>query len=212
MDVQGKEPAFIKSAFDGDIGHITLNRPEKRNAIDTQLALEFVQACRVFADKGIKVCILDAEGQIFSAGADTSDPQMSEAFNTLYTAMLEAPFLWVACIAKPVIGAGLAMAAVATIVIGGPDMWVRLPEIKAVNKFPLGVVRKATPFVSRRWLMGMALSGDKSPAEDAVRGGLVTEMAARGEELATARRWAEILAAVDLSIIAEARASWLERA
>jgi len=209
MDSRAKDDSLIKATVSGGIGRITLNRPAKRNAINTQLSNEFVAACKSFAEQGVKVCILDAEGQVFSGGADTSDPNMSVAFNNLYTAMLEAPFVWVACLAKPAIGAGLAMAALATVVVAGPDMWISLPEIKTIKKFPHGVVSKAKPFVSHRWLMSMALSGEKSPAEDAVKGGLVTEMAARGEELAVAQRWAETLAAVDASIIADVRKSWL---
>lgn len=209
MDVRVTEESLINTKVDGSIGRITLNRPAKRNAINTQLASEFAAACKRFAEQGVKVCILDAEGQVFSGGADTSDPGMSEAFNNLYAAMTEAPFLWVACVAKPAIGAGLAMVAVSTVVVAGPDMWISLPEIKTINKFPHGVVSKAKPFVSHRWLMGIALSGNKSSAEEAVKAGLVTEMAARGEEQAAAQRWAETLAAVDPSIISQVRESWL---
>lgn len=211
MDAHVTDEGLIKTAVDGGIGRITLNRPTKRNAINTAMSEAFVAACRTFADQGVKVCILDAEGPVFSGGADTSDPNMSAAFGNLYEAMLDAPFVWVACLTGPVIGAGVAMAALAAVVVAGPDVWVSLPEIRTIKKFPHGVVAKAKPFVSQRWLMAMALSGEKSSVEAAAKGGLVTEITARGEERAAAQRWAGILGGVDASIVSQIRTAWFAK-
>jgi len=58
-------------SVDSRICTITLNRPEKRNAFSPQVVNELKQAfIRAANDDEIKVIILAAEGQVFSAGAD----------------------------------------------------------------------------------------------------------------------------------------------
>ena len=55
----------------GHIGVLTVNRPEKRNAIDHQTAVEFCSALRELnADKEVRAIILRAEGDDFGSGED----------------------------------------------------------------------------------------------------------------------------------------------
>ncbi|MFD2095452.1 enoyl-CoA hydratase-related protein [Corallincola platygyrae] len=63
------------------VARITLDRTAKRNAFNRQTMQELVQAIELFADHpGVRVLMLDAEGQMFSAGADLDDMrQMGEA-------------------------------------------------------------------------------------------------------------------------------------
>ena len=54
---------------------ITLNRPERRNAISTQLMEELVAAAgEAEADAGVRGIIITGGGSYFSAGADLADP------------------------------------------------------------------------------------------------------------------------------------------
>ena len=56
------------------IGRITLNRPERLNAIDASLAKELKSVAREFAsDPSIKVVVLTGAGSAFSVGGDLSD-------------------------------------------------------------------------------------------------------------------------------------------
>ncbi|MGB0430641.1 MAG: enoyl-CoA hydratase/isomerase family protein [Bacteroidia bacterium] len=53
------------------IGYITLNRPEKRNALNSQMVTELKEAfLKAEKDDACKVIVLKANGQAFSAGAD----------------------------------------------------------------------------------------------------------------------------------------------
>ena len=62
---------YLKYAKKDRVGYITLNRPEKRNALNDELVGELRQA---FSDAGedreVKVVVLKAEGKAFCAGAD----------------------------------------------------------------------------------------------------------------------------------------------
>jgi enoyl-CoA hydratase len=58
----------------GHIGYLTLNRPNKLNALSPQLINEFEDACDDFRDDdAIKVFIVKGAGRCFSAGYDMSD-------------------------------------------------------------------------------------------------------------------------------------------
>jgi len=62
---------FIKYDVVDRIGIITLARPEKRNALNDKVVAELTEAfVRAENDKAVKVILLKAEGEVFSAGAD----------------------------------------------------------------------------------------------------------------------------------------------
>ena len=58
----------------GTIGEIVLNRPDKLNALSTQLLREIIAAARWFdTQTAVKAVIIRGEGRVFSAGADLND-------------------------------------------------------------------------------------------------------------------------------------------
>lgn len=62
---------FIKTEIKDRLGYITLNRPEKRNALSYDLVTELKQAFdQLEQSEEVKVIILRAEGKAFCAGAD----------------------------------------------------------------------------------------------------------------------------------------------
>lgn len=63
--------SFILQEKKGNIGIITLNRAEKRNALNANFISELRSGFLEYAeDEEVKVIILKAEGKVFSAGAD----------------------------------------------------------------------------------------------------------------------------------------------
>src|SRR5690348_8113013 len=52
------------------IASITLNRPEKRNALNARMVQELADAFRAAEEPGIRVVVLKGSGTVFSAGAD----------------------------------------------------------------------------------------------------------------------------------------------
>ena len=62
---------FILQEKKGRIGIIIINRPDKRNALNSTVISELNEAFTSFeADNDVKVIILRARGSVFSAGAD----------------------------------------------------------------------------------------------------------------------------------------------
>ena len=61
----------IKVERKGHIGILTVNRPDKRNAIDHQTAVEYCDALQQFNnDKEVRAIVVRAEGDDFGSGED----------------------------------------------------------------------------------------------------------------------------------------------
>jgi enoyl-CoA hydratase/carnithine racemase len=59
---------------EGQLGVVTLNRPDRRNALSLDLMLELIRCLDDIAgDPSIRAVILAAEGKAFSAGHDLSE-------------------------------------------------------------------------------------------------------------------------------------------
>ena len=62
---------FVKTELSNRIGYITLNRPDKRNALNFQFVSELKESFELFSkNQDVKVIVLKAEGVVFCAGAD----------------------------------------------------------------------------------------------------------------------------------------------
>ena len=66
--------ATIKLTYDGPTAIITLDRPERRNAISLQMMDEIVEACtRLDADNAVRTVIISGGETCFSSGADLTE-------------------------------------------------------------------------------------------------------------------------------------------
>ncbi len=73
---------LIKISTQQRVGIVTLSRPEKKNALNEQLVKELASAFTMLeADAAVKVIVLKAEGDVFSAGADLHYLQKLQAFS-----------------------------------------------------------------------------------------------------------------------------------
>lgn len=74
--------ALVEYSVSNRIGHITLNRPEKRNALNQELVNGLHDAfTRAAADNDAKVIVLRANGEAFCAGADLGYLQQLQKFS-----------------------------------------------------------------------------------------------------------------------------------
>ncbi|BBY07693.1 enoyl-CoA hydratase [Mycobacterium noviomagense] len=65
-------PVLVRA--EGQVARITLNRPEKRNALSLELTEELIARLRRLSeDPGVRVIVIDAVGPVFSAGHDLSE-------------------------------------------------------------------------------------------------------------------------------------------
>src|SRR4030042_1980453 len=96
----------IKVETDNHIGYLKINRPEKRNALDTPTWNELIAAIRDFRhDDDVRVVIITGEGgKVFAAGADIGELNKRPALNTL-KGVVQGHLLEIENLEKPVIAA-----------------------------------------------------------------------------------------------------------
>ena len=64
----------IRTDVDGNVGILTLNRPDSLNAWNTQMRADFrAAAAELEADPEVRCIVLTGEGRAFSAGADLKE-------------------------------------------------------------------------------------------------------------------------------------------
>ena len=71
MTTSGTEYQFVLAEVKDRVGTVTLNRPDRLNAVDDEMARELVDATRqLLADKAVRVLVITGAGRAFSAGGD----------------------------------------------------------------------------------------------------------------------------------------------
>jgi isohexenylglutaconyl-CoA hydratase len=193
----------------GGVLHLTLNRPEVRNAMSLGMVLELRQALAAAeADGCTRVIVLRGSGGHFCAGADlrdmagararlAEDPdavvKVNAAFGELCVAFADTGLAVVAVLEGTVMGGGIGLACVADVAIAGPSAVFRLPETS------LGVVpAQIAPFLVERLgyaeAKRLAVTGGRLDAQAALQLRLVHAVHAAGAlDHATADLLAEIL-------------------
>jgi methylglutaconyl-CoA hydratase len=170
------------------VGVITLNRPEKRNALSFDLIAELKTAFEQYElDHEVNVIILKANGAAFCAGADIADLQKLQNYsyqeNLADSNHLKELFLLIYTLKKVVIAqvqghalaGGCGLATVCDFVFAVPEAKFGYPEVK-IGFIPaivmIFLLRKIGEADSKRLL----LSGDPISAEQAFQMGLVHEI------------------------------------
>ncbi len=181
--------SLIDVQHDSGICTLTLNRPEKRNALSPELISELEdQLAAVGTDAHLRVLILAGAGKSFCAGMDLQgvldDPErMAGMLHGLSRAMRMVRRLSVPTIARvqgAAVGGGCGLCVVADFAVSHPEAKLGYPEVG------LGVC----PAVVAPWLVKrigagpareMLLAGGTMTGADALHRGLVTALHPREE-------------------------------
>lgn len=186
----------IALEVDGFVARLTLDRPEKLNALDAAMVDELAARCREVERTAARVVILSGRGKAFCAGGDINawSGEGAEAFGRHWIRDGHAAFDALARLRQPVIavldghalGGGLEVAACADLRIAEAHIRVGFPETglgiipgwsgtqRAVRRFGAQLVRR------------MALFGEVFTAEEALALGIVDRVVPTGEASAAA--------------------------
>ena len=188
---------------DGPMALVTINRPEKHNAISLDTLAELREAvAQAAADDGVKViAVTGAGGRAFASGSDLGEVihrDFRKALEPIVQGLAEqlerTPKPTIAAIDGICMGGGLEVALGCDLRIATPNSRFATPEGK-LGIIPGGGATARLPrIVGRGWAMEMMLMGDPIDAERALSIGLITRLVAKEELIPEARRMADHLA------------------
>lgn len=175
------------------IATISINRPEKRNSLNPELVDQLILAfVRASEDDEVKVIILKAKGNTFSAGADLAYLQKlqqnsyeenladSENLKRLFTTIYSLPKVVIAQVEGHAIAGGCGLATVCDLIFAVPEANFGYTEVKLgfvpaiVSCF---LMRKISETIAKRIL----LTGELFSAQQALNYGLITFVTNRDE-------------------------------
>jgi 2-(1,2-epoxy-1,2-dihydrophenyl)acetyl-CoA isomerase len=195
----------------GDVGVMTLNRPERLNALSGAM---IVDALGILTDRsaesGMRAMVITGAGRGFCSGADLAGGSgdskledsagvlgnsMKQGINPLILAITEAPFPVVAAVNGPAAGAGVGIALAADFMVASQSMQLLL----TFSRIGMGLDAGTSWFLSRqlgqRRAAAISMLVEPIDAEQAMQWGLAYSVAESETLLADAMALAKRLAA-----------------
>jgi enoyl-CoA hydratase len=203
---------ILFDADDAGIAVITVNRPDKLNALSSEVVAELRKAFEQIArDAYIRGAILTGAGpKAFVAGADINELSKLSAFEAREFALrgqqafrlLETmPKPSVAAINGYALGGGLELAMACTVRFAAETAKMGQPEVKLGIVPGYGGTQRLPRLVGRGRALELLLSGETISAAEAHRIGLVNAVTAPAELIAHSRAWlAKVLENAPLAI------------
>lgn len=189
---------LVKTGFEDNIYTITMNRPEKRNAISDRL-LEAVEQAFNATPEGTRVIILAGEGKHFCAGLDLSELQHREPFavvqhsrgwHRIFDRIANGGIPVVCAMQGAVIGGGLELATATHVRVSEPNTIYQLPEGRHGVFVGGGASVRVSRVVGPGRMCEMMLTGRILDADEGLQLGLAHYQVGAGESLAKAQELA----------------------
>lgn len=173
---------------EGSIARITLNRPEKRNALNDELIAGIKSGLRAAAvEPSVRAVVISGAGKDFCSGADLSALQkISEATITenaadarsmmeLFTLMRELPIPVIAAVQGRALAGGCGLASAADLVLAAESARFGYPEVK-IGFVPAMVMAILKRNVSEKQAFELLARGGEISARRAYEVGLVNQV------------------------------------
>lgn len=174
---------------EGRLLRARLNRPEKRNALNSELCLALIQAFSAAeSDRGIGAVLLEASDDVFCAGMDLKealDPgarQRLDIHEQLFTVGTRLHKPIIAAVNGPALAGGAGLVANAHVVVASQSATFGLTEIR-IGMWPFVVFRAVAAAVGERRAIELSLTGRIFSASEALQWGLVHEVIASPSQL-----------------------------
>ena len=182
------ESSPVLFAIDGNVARITLNRPEKRNALNEALISGIKSALRkANAEKEVRVVVITGAGQDFCSGADLealrkiSEASVSEnvedarSLMELFEVIRQVPVPVVAAVQGRALAGGCGLASACDLVLAANSARFGYPEVKIgfVPAMVLAILRRN---VSEKRAFELLTRGAEISAGEAKQIGLVNQV------------------------------------
>lgn len=196
-----KKPLVIYEV-NARVAEITLNRPEKKNALNPELISELSEQLeRAKNDETVKVVILKARGDVFSAGADLAYLQQLQQFSydenladtqrlkDLFENIRQHPKVIIAQVEGHAIAGGCGLATICDIIFAVPEALFGYTEVK-LGFVPALVSCYLVQKIGETLTKKLLLTGDLLTAQEALEHHLITYVTNKQEINQSVRQFA----------------------
>jgi enoyl-CoA hydratase len=194
---------LILTETHGQVGLITINRPQAMNALNNQLMRELMDALDAFdKNDAIGAMVIAGNEKAFAAGADIKE-MADRTIEQMMDRDHVAVFGRIRTIRKPVIaavsgwalGAGCEIALSCDMIVASESAKFGLPEV-TIGVIPgAGGTQRLTRAVGKAIAMEMILNNRTLSAQEALQFGLLNHVVPVGDHLDKALKMAEEIAA-----------------
>jgi enoyl-CoA hydratase len=190
----------------GHVRVLTLDRPERRNALSSAVQADLVEELLRSVEDGVRAIVLTGNGPAFCAGFDLKEireldqrgehfrPPMNRPARALFEVVTETPVPIVAALNGAAVAGGFELALACDLRVAARGIPLGLPEAKIGMGANFGSV-----VLPKRIPVGIALemlfTGEYVTSEDAERWGLINRLVDADDVLPTALELAEKIAA-----------------
>ena len=194
----------IQLAYDGGVATLTLNRPDKRNAISFDLIDDLLRALDEVAKSSAIVLILTGAGKAFCSGMDLDNLKSligrspeenlkdSETMVQLFRALYEFPKVTIAAVNGAAIAGGTGLALLCDFSLSVPEAKFGYTEVR-IGFVPAIVSTFLLRQVGEKQARDLLLTGRIFDAEEALRLGLINEIVPPENLMTRARELAALL-------------------
>src|SRR5271154_5435408 len=194
----------IQLAYDSGVATITLNRPDKRNAISFELIDDLLRALKEVEVSNAIVLIVTGAGKAFSSGMDLENLktligrtpeqnlQDSQTMVRLFRSLYEFPKVTIAAVNGAAIAGGTGLALLCDFTLAVPEAKFGYTEVR-IGFVPAIVSTFLLRQVGEKHARDLLLTGRIIGAEEAARMGVINEIVAPEMLMARARELAGTL-------------------
>ncbi len=195
-------------SFDGPLATITLNRPDKRNAISFQLVDELLHALAAVERSHARVLVLTGAGKAFCSGMDLDDLRamaglsleesqddairQARLMRTLFRTLYDFPMVTIAAVNGPAIAGGCGLATLCDFTLASTAAKFGYTEVR-IGFIPAIVSTFLVRQVGEKQARDLLLTGRIISADEAYRLGLANEVVAADKLLERAHELAATL-------------------
>lgn len=181
--------------FSEAITVVTLDRPERRNALDHETLAELTAALTSAAERATRALVLTGAAGHFCAGADLTgveDASFADLLQGVLDRLRDVSFPTIAAIEGAALGAGTQLAVACDLRVASSDAKFGIPAAKLGLMVNHWTVQRAASLAGPSTARAMLLTAEVVSGADALRVGLVNREGSRAEAVAWAEQISEL--------------------
>jgi enoyl-CoA hydratase/carnithine racemase len=211
--------SLLYDQSDGGVVRLTLNRPEKRNALSRELLGQLAAALdTIAADPSVRVVVLAANGPVFCSGHDLGEMvgQSEQAYHELFT-LCSSVMLGLRQLLRPVIArvqgiataAGCQLVASCDLAVAAEKATFATPGVN-IGLFCTTPMVPLVQAIPAKAAMEMLLTGAPISAKRAAELGLINRVVATDELDAAVKVWTDKIMAMSPLVIGIGKKAFYE--